>query len=212
VTDPAATASVQISQASAADAEAVGQLVATAFESLAVSEWLVSDPGDRRRILPPLFRIFADHALATGVIHVTADRAAAALWLPTGAEGPDAPEDYEKRLADATVGYTDRFTVFDHLLESHHPLGTAHHHLAMLAVHPDRQGQGLGTALIRYHHQELDRDQVPAYLEASGLRTRELYLHHGYADLGAPIQMPNGPRMYPMWRDPGAPAPGSAAG
>jgi hypothetical protein len=46
----------------------------------------------------------------------------------------------------------------------------------------------------------LDRDRRPAYLEASGARTRRIYLHHGYTDQGAPIQFPGGPAIYPMVR------------
>ena len=54
-----------------------------------------------------------------------------------------------------------------------HPAGVPHHHLAMLAVRPDRQGRGTGTTLLGRYHEILDRDVgVPAYLEASDLRTR----------------------------------------
>jgi GNAT superfamily N-acetyltransferase len=69
-------------------------------------------------------------------------------------------------------------------------------------VRPDRQGQGTGHALLRAYHEILDRDAgAPAYLEASDLRTRQIYLRHGYADHGPPIHLPDGPLMYPMWRE-----------
>jgi hypothetical protein len=42
-----------------------------------------------------------------------------------------------------------------------------------------------------------------AYLEASSRRARQLYLAHGYVDRGVPIQLPSGPAMYPMIRQPG---------
>ena len=74
-------------------------------------------------------------------------------------------------------------------------------HLAILAVRPDRQGHGTGSALLRAHHAGLDRDSIPAYLEASDLRTRRLYLAHGYADCGGPLAFP-GAVMYPMVRPP----------
>jgi GNAT superfamily N-acetyltransferase len=70
----------------------------------------------------------------------------------------------------------------------------------MLAVSPGRQGQGTGTALLRAYHQMLDKARVPAYLEASDLRTRQFYLRHGYTDHGRPVQLPDGPLMYPLWR------------
>jgi GNAT superfamily N-acetyltransferase len=82
------------------------------------------------------------------------------------------------------------------------PTGISHHHLAILAVRPDEQGQGTGTALLCAYHQMLDSGLgVPAYLEASDLRTRRIYLRHGYADHGLPIHLPGGPFMYPMVRE-----------
>lgn len=78
--------------------------------------------------------------------------------------------------------------------------GIPHHHLAILAVRPDKQGQGTGTALLHAHHASLDTAGIPAYLEASDLRTRRLYLAHGYEDNGPPIHLAGGGLMYPMWR------------
>ena len=43
---------------------------------------------------------------------------------------------------------------------------------------------------------------MTAYLEASDERTRRIYLRHGYADHGSPIELPGGPFMYPMVRHP----------
>ena len=118
--------------------------------------------------------------------------------------------------------WTSRFRAFDAALDRHHPAGTAHWHLAILAVRPDRQGRGTGTALLRAGHAVLDQvPGTPAYLEASSARARDLYLAHGYALLpGAPFHLPgDGPPLWPMWRPPRAraeaaagPAPGTAPG
>ena len=80
--------------------------------------------------------------------------------------------------------------------------GVFHEHLAILAVRPDRQGQGIGTALLDARHADLEDQGIPAYLEASDERTRRLYLAHGYTDRGSPIELADGVRMYPMWREP----------
>ena len=144
--------------------------------------------------------------LAAGLAHTTPGRTAVALWLPVGPDGPGPPgDDYPARLAEVTGQWAGRFTAFDAELDRHHPTGTRHHHLAMLAIRPDKQGQGTGTALLRAHHRVLDEAGTPAYLEASSLRSRALYVRHGYTDHGPPIQLPEGPLMHPMWR---APAPG----
>ena len=64
-----------------------------------------------------------------------------------------------------------------------------------------------GTVLLlptlQPHHAAFDWQGIAAYLEASGQRTRDLYLRHGYADHGEPIGLPDGPSMYPMVGIPG---------
>jgi len=187
--------------ADAADLDTLSQVIADAFHDLAPSRWLIADPAARREIFPGYFQILAEHAMASGVVHTTPDRSAAALWIPVGEDGPAQPPDYDARLAAATRPWTSRFLAFDAALDRHHPAGVPHHHLAILAVSPEQQGQGTGTALLRAYHQILDHDaRMPAYLEASDLLTRQFYLRHGYTEHGRPIHLPDGPLMYPLWR------------
>jgi GNAT superfamily N-acetyltransferase len=181
----------------------LSQVIADAFFDLAVSRWLVPYPPARRRIFPGYFRLYVEHALADGLVCTTPAQDAVALWLPAGEEPAPPPEGYDERLAAVTGPWIDRFGLFDRTLEGRHPTGYAHHHLAILAVHPDRQGHGTGSALLRAHHAALDRDSIPAYLEASDLRSRRLYLAHGYADSGGPLFLPEA-AMYPMLRPPQA--------
>jgi GNAT superfamily N-acetyltransferase len=200
-TDPAG----RVIPAAAADLDVLSQVIASAFHDLPQSRWLVPDPAARREIFPGYFLLYVDHAIASGVVHTTADRTAAALWLPVSENPAGPPAGYDEHLAAATGPWTSRFRAFDATLERHHPAGTAHHHLAILAVRPDRQGRGTGSLLLRAYHQVLDRDDgAPAYLEAASLRTRQLYQRHGYADRpGAPFRLPDsGPPMWPMWRPP----------
>jgi GNAT superfamily N-acetyltransferase len=191
----------QVIQADPADAAVLSQVIADAFHDLPPAHWLIADPDIRRKIFPAYFRIFVDHALASGVVHITTDLAAVALWLPVGTDGPGPPgDDYNAELAEVTGPWAGRFQAFDAELDRHHPTGTAHHHLAILAVHPGKQGQGIGTALLRAHHATLDQTGTPAYLEASSPRNRALYLCHGYAGPG-PLHLPDGgPPMWPMTR------------
>lgn len=200
-------------RADPADLDVLGQVIAGAFHDLAPSRWLVADPAARRQIFPGYFRLHVEHALARGVVYTTPGCTAAALWIPAGADAAGPPDGHDPRLAAATSPWTSRFQAFDAALDRHHPAGTAHWHLAILAVRPDRQGRGTGTALLRAGHAILDQvPGTPAYLEASSPRARDLYLAHGYAlQPGAPFRLPeDGPPLWPMWRQPGARA-GAAA-
>lgn len=75
-------------------------------------------------------------------------------------------------------------------------------------MRPDRQGHGIGSALLRAHHATMDSDGIPAYLEAASMPSRRLYRAEGYVDHGDLIVLP-GAAMYPMIRQP---RPGSQDG
>jgi GNAT superfamily N-acetyltransferase len=191
----------QIVPAGQDDIGVLSLVIAEAFFSLAVSRWLIPGEPARRAAFPGYFRLYVEHAIADGLVETTPDRAAAALWIPGDGSGAP-PDGYTGQLAALTGQHLGNFLAFDEQLDRHHPAGTHHNHLAILAVRPDRQGQGIGTALLHAHHAVLDAQGTPAYLEASDERARRLYLDHGYADRGSPIDLAPGVRMHPMWREP----------
>ena len=192
----------EVIRAGASDLDMLSDLIAEAFFDLPPSPWLISDETARRQIFPSYFRIHLEHGLEHGLVCTTPDWAGAALWLPAGTEPPRPPDGYQERLASATAPWTSQFAAFDAALEARHPVGRAHHHLALLGVRPGRQGRGIGTALLQAHHQQLDQDGLPAYLEASSHRNRRLYLRHGYVLRRPAIRLPDGPSLFPMWREP----------
>ncbi|MFD0556893.1 acetyltransferase (GNAT) family protein [Stackebrandtia endophytica] len=192
-----------ITVATADQAGEVAGLIAEAFAALEVAEWLVPDDrAERLAALTGQFTILVEHAHRHGRIETIRDDGlvAASVWIDYTTAVPE-PPNYERRLSEAVGDRLDRFAILDTAFEKHHP-EAAHHHLAFLAVAPDRQGSGMGTALLDSHNVRLDRLGVPSYLEASNTRNRELYRRHGYRPMDEVLQLPDGPAMYPMWRDP----------
>ncbi|MCL2706971.1 MAG: GNAT family N-acetyltransferase [Dehalococcoidia bacterium] len=53
-------------------------------------------------------------------------------------------------------------------------------YLALLAVDPAYQGQGIASALIKPILQMLDKDNMPCYLETQNLKNVEMYQHFGF--------------------------------
>ena len=184
------------------DADTLSQVIAEAFFDLPPSRWLVPDPATRRAIFPAYFRLYVEHALDRGLVHTTPHRDAVALWLPAGPGAPGPPDGYSSRLAAITGPLTGRFEAFDAALEARHPTAVEHQHLAILAVLPGQQGQSIGTTLLAAHHTTLDVEGIPAFLQASSPDSRRLYLRHGYTDYGPRIELPVGPALHPMWRQP----------
>jgi GNAT superfamily N-acetyltransferase len=184
-----------IRRATAEDAGQVAELIATAFAGLKSLAYLVPDRRERHKIMIAGFRILVDHAVEHGEIDLVDDGPAAAVWFPHDAPMPD-PEDYERRLAEATGEWAERFRALDALFAANHPTEPCHY-LAFLAVHPKRQNQGLGGALLRHHHARLGG--LPVYLEANDPRNRDLYARHGYQERPS-FALPDGTLYWPMWR------------
>src|SRR4051794_7506411 len=141
--------------------------------------------------MPRNFQIVVEYALEHGEIHTTSDRSAAAVWLPRGATELPPPRDYERRVLDTCGEHAHRFFELDAIFDKHHPGALPHHHLGLLGVRGDRQGEGLGTALLRHHHARLDQAGIPAYLEASSTGSRDLYARQGYELMGEAYSAPN---------------------
>lgn len=193
------TGKPRISRATADDAQWVADLIGETFQPLQVACWLVPDPARRAQILPANFRILVDHALAHGEVHIIGDQAGVAVWFPRDRHPLPEPFAYQQRVAAACGEFTDRFRHLDELFDKHHP-AEPHHHLAFLAVRPNRQRQGLGSALMAHHHSQLDAKGMAAYLESTSVENRNLYLRHGYRVTVAPFHLPDGTRIWPMWR------------
>ncbi|PZG10979.1 N-acetyltransferase [Micromonospora craterilacus] len=182
------------------DARWVAERIAESFMVLPATRWLVPDEAKREAVLAGNFEIIVAYALRHGLVFGAENRAGVAVWLPSVGEPLPPPEDYDARLAAACGEWTPRFVHLDELFAANHP-HEDHHHLALLAVQPDRQGQGIGTALLHHHHAWLDANGVAGYLEASSEISRSLYARHGYRG-SEPFRLPDGTPFWPMWREP----------
>jgi GNAT superfamily N-acetyltransferase len=181
------------------EAAPIGDLLADAFQE-PVTHWLVPDPVDRPQIMAKFFALVAEDALGAGTVHVAGDYEGAALWFDMTQHAPE-PTEPDPRYAAIFGQYAARWNTVDNLMTSNHPDAAPHHYLMIVGVRQARQGQGLGRALIEHHHRTVvDAAGLPAYLEATSPGSRRLYRKLGYQDLRAPLQIPDGPKMFPMWR------------
>ncbi|GAB7040428.1 MULTISPECIES: GNAT family N-acetyltransferase [Catenuloplanes] len=169
-----------------------------------LAPWLAADPGVRASIYPGYLGMLAEPLLEHGYADMIGSDAVA-LWTQVTDDLPPEPSDYEARLREVCGPRVQRFADLDSAMVRNHPTDRPHAYLAFLAVTPHAQGQGLGSALLAHANAHLDAIGMPAYLEATGPRNRQLYLQHGYADYSDPFPVGlGGPVLYPMWRDPRA--------
>ncbi|KMS73719.1 acetyltransferase [Streptomyces viridochromogenes] len=193
---------VAIRTAGEGDRELVVRLLDAAFQDDLVSGWVFPGAEHRRTTHPKLMAAFADIVRAEGRIDVTEDGTACALWLSIPAEERDHDDEGPARLRAAVDPENERIELIARLTDGIHPVGRAHAYLWMIATAPERQGEGYGTALINAALGRCDREGLPAYLEATSGRSRKLYERLGFELKGQPLDLPDGPRMWPMWREP----------
>ncbi|TDB80923.1 GNAT family N-acetyltransferase [Micromonospora sp. KC721] len=190
---------VTVRQATADDAGPLIAVLADAFHDGPVAEWLVPEPRDRRAIYYRYFKDALYHGLEHGEVYTTADLSAVAIWYPRLEPIRDSSHERQTTLETIAGVYAPKFTLLEAMFDAFHP-DEPHHYLAYVAVDPQQQGRGIGAALLADHHRLLDRLGLPAYLEASNTRNRQLYLRLGYT-AGPPLILPTeGLPIWRMWR------------
>lgn len=182
------------------DREPLERLLHDAFRDDPVSRWLFPDEEQLEACHPRLFAAFLATGLSHGTVDMTPDGAGAAVWFSVNDGEPDGGDGLEAAVGRAAPG-NERLESMGELTHGLHPAGD-HAYLQAIAVRADRRRQGLAGALLAPMLTRCDGEGLGAYLEASSEGSRELYLCHGFTDLGKPVELPGGPVMWPMWRDP----------
>jgi GNAT superfamily N-acetyltransferase len=211
---------VAIRRAGEGDREALTRLLDEGFHHDPVSTWIFPDPERRRRHHGTMMGAFLDAALADGYVDMTEDGSGVALWFSMpgpdaagaadaavdggaqGGHGEDAGRAAARALREAVDPDNERVEQISLILDANHPADRPHEYLMLIAVAPDQRGRGVGAALIDSTLERCDREGRYAYLEASSVRSSRLYERLGFHLDGRTVDLPDGPRMLPMWREP----------
>ncbi|MCV0402887.1 MAG: GNAT family N-acetyltransferase [Chloroflexi bacterium] len=117
--------------------------------------------------------------------YTTEDHAGVAIWLPPGDRGPSVIGSLRMLPAMARLAGWRRLRMvaatMAALEERHrHHAPDDHFYLSALGVEPERQGEGVGTALMQPVLERCDHDGTPAYLETATGRNVLLYERVGF--------------------------------
>jgi GNAT superfamily N-acetyltransferase len=181
------------------DIPAIGYVLAAAFHDDPVISWILPDETRRRVRLRGIMELFASRFQRHGENRINEAGTGAAVWAPPGATFT-AEEDlrFEAGLVTASAGDLSRLGAVVELVDAHRP-AEPHHYLSLVGVIPDRQGAGIGSALLRAVLDGADRHGVPTYLEATSPRNRDLYERHGF-EVCAELRTSDCPPLWAMWR------------
>lgn len=194
-------AGMAVREACSDDLDLVVGVCTEAFATDPLMLWIFQDPSTKSDGLRLAFGGLARSYVApNSIIHLVGE-ACVALWRGPAYEAP--PSDANGGASPFSSDVQERFRILGELMEMAHPRKRAHWYLNVIATLPDQQGQGLGAEAIRPVLDRCDADGIPAYLESSNPRNLTLYRRHGFDDGDLPtIDLPDGPSLYPMWREP----------
>ena len=202
---------IRARNATRADVPALATALAAAFRDDPV--WRFITGGDPDRWEARAAGAFGPETavkLRYGHTYTTDDRAGAALWAPPGTwrgSASDALQVAWPMLRLCGPGGARRGIGVLRASERAHPEGDDHWYLAILGTHPDHQGRGVGSALLRPVLERCDLDGSGAYLESSKPENVPFYERHGFRTTGV-ITAGGVPPLTLMWRDPQPPGGG----
>ena len=187
-----------------------GDILARAFQDDPLYAYILPDDQERHAHLPALFTALVKYTLVYGECTTTRALGGAACWLRPGntdvtfwrilrtgfglqtSVARISPQDRKRFLA--LMGYAD--DVHKRLM------GRPHWYLWALGVHPDQQGQGIGSALLKPILDRADEEGLPCYLETQTEPNARFYEKRGFSVIESGDVPSHGVTFWTMVREP----------
>ena len=192
----------EVRTATSDDLALVVETAASSLDAEAMLRWSFGEERFAERIRRH-FTHYDGENIRRGWVRVAADGSGIAAWIP-----PDAREEHDA-IGPAPAG--DEAEILGENAERHAAFwGWVEHHmpaepllyLSHIGVVPERQGEGLGSALMRDGLARADRDGVPTWLETSRVENAAFYESFGFRTAIDEDAPDGGPHIWFMRRDP----------
>lgn len=176
-----------------------------AFNEDPVVNWFIRQDRKRNEGMSIFFNAaFTSLTLPFGHVYTTGDRNGVALWTPPG-KWKLGIIDQLKLLPQYSRAFRLKrlHTVIPPIqrMQDLHP-DFPHYYLFALGVKPGHQSRGIGSRLLKEVLMKCDRENLPAYLEATSPANRDLYIRHGFKVIRKFYISANAPCMWFMLRYP----------
>lgn len=198
------TPSTTIHRATTADTPQLVAVLTQAFDREPFIDWLIKRGRGRPQRIHQLFSTYLRLAFTHGEVYTTSDVSGAALWIKPGHWRRGLLT--QIRLLSTMINAVGPLRIGSHLLsardtQAYHP-PVPHYYLLALGTEPDRQQQGIGTALMQPILARCDAEGIPAYLETPTPEHVLFYRGRGFKVLDTLQLTHDGPRVWFMWRQP----------
>lgn len=182
----------------------VAHSLSLAFYDDPPTRWVFPDDQRRKLLLEKVFNFYLKKLwFRHEECLTTDDYSGTAIWLPPGGweVGPVQQVLLLPGMAIRLGFSLGRVLRAIEKLESNHPK-EHHFYLPFAGVVPERQGKGIGSTLLTPVLERCDREQLPAYLEASSPLNRRLYERNGFLATEEIRFADDAPPVWRMWREP----------
>ena len=184
--------------------EDIGQLsraLSLAFYTDPVYEWFFPRAGSRIERLRRLFAVFLEDLIPLGTVLATEGLEGASLWVPPG-KTISHWQSVKQNLQVLGIlgGGVPRGIWWWLSVESKQPR-YPHWELFLIGVVPEKQGRGIGTALLRRMLDKCDDERLPIYLDTGNKANVAFYQRYGF-EVKRKVSLPKGPIVFQMIRRP----------
>ncbi len=193
---------INVRAATVDDLPAISSLLADAFLADPVMTWAF--PHDQRHHrLATLFGYLAEHLYVPQGLSTIAEDAdgvpvGTALWRTPNAEVEEAFwETHGAAFVGLLEGDMELIGQVSALMAEHHP-DDDHRYLLAIGTDPNRQSQGIGSALGAHTIEQLRAEGTHGYLEATSPRSKALYLRWGF-EVISEFAAEGAPPIWGMW-------------
>jgi ribosomal protein S18 acetylase RimI-like enzyme len=178
-----------------------------AFREDELYKYIVPDGHLRIEFLRTFFTFRLRYGMKFGEVQTTSDRCeGVAIWIPFENRKMTVPRILRSgglsamRTMDADT--RRKLMALQEFAESaRRKILEPHWHLSPIAVHPDHQGQGLASFLIRSMLERLDKTHSACLLETQTARNVSMYQRFGFKVMDEGIIPGSNVRHWVMWRD-----------
>jgi GNAT superfamily N-acetyltransferase len=201
---------VSVRRAHRADFRPLAAMLARAFYDDPITSWFYPNARTRMTYATRFFGIRLRQLADQELIFTTDDHAGAVLWTQPGRWREDLRQSLMLLpMLPVLLPRIRRSTRAVREIERRHPV-VPHYYLSVLGTDPEQQGGGIGSALLTPVLHRCDAEGVGAYLESSKESNADFYARHGF-DVTDRIELPDGPPLWLMWREPDHPGAGRRA-
>jgi GNAT superfamily N-acetyltransferase len=190
------------------DADRAGHLLLNAFRRDPLLTYFFPDDAESLGRGPTMFATLVRYGLLAGTVLTTAgDPAGIAIWMPPGyveTEAAFAEAGFD-RLPDVMGAAAHRrWSDFFVALEPYHhrAMPGPHWYLSLLGVEPDRQGHGIGAALMEAILTRATADGRPCYLETVAQQNLKFYQRRGFVVVDDAVEPVSRLRFWTLRREP----------